>query len=146
MARLIDADVRLGTECPSVSKQFNVDMFKSGDVLTLHNDQKAAELEGLPRPIAVAPQVAALIFRMMRMSFGNGWIVGGKGSLTFRRPVWADDFATARGVVAGKMIEDNHVRVTCNVWVERADGEHAIVGICSALVDTVASAALPTST
>ena len=80
MGKLIDRNVRIGTELPSVSKQLNVDMFKLGDVRTLHNDQAAAELEGLPRPVAVAPQVAALIFRMMRMVFGQGWIVGGKGS------------------------------------------------------------------
>ena len=97
MHKVIDRDVRIGTELPSVSKQFNVEMFKLGDVRTLHNDQAAAELEGLPRPMAVAPQVSALIFRMMRMMFGDGWIVGGKGSLTFRRPVWADDLPR-RGV------------------------------------------------
>lgn len=134
MSRLIDQKTALGTELPSVSKQFNVDMFKLGDVKTLHNDQQAAELEGLPRPIAVAPQVAALIFRMMRMTFGEGWIVGGKGSLTFRRPVWSDDFATARGVVTGLSREGERVRIACEVWVERGDGERAIVGTCSALV------------
>ena len=134
MGKLIDRNVRIGTELPSVSKQLNVDMFKLGDVRTLHNDQAAAELEGLPRPVAVAPQVAALIFRMMRMVFGQGWIVGGKGSLTFRRPVWADDFATAYGVVKETSAEGDRVRVNCEVWVERADGERAIVGNCSALV------------
>jgi acyl dehydratase len=134
MSRLIDQKVALGTELLSVSKQFNVDMFKLGDVKTLHNDQQAAELEGLPRPIAVAPQVSALIFRMMRMTFGKGWIVGGKGSLTFRRPVWSDDFATAHGVVTGISLEGGRARVACDVWVERGDGERAIVGTCSALV------------
>ena len=42
MARLIDENVHLGTEFPSVSKQFNVEMFKIGDVLTLHNDQNGS--------------------------------------------------------------------------------------------------------
>jgi acyl dehydratase len=134
MNRLIDRDVRIGTELPAVSKQFNVDMFKLGNVRTLHNDQAAAELEGLPRPIAVAPQVSALIFRMMRMVFGDGWIVGGKGSLTFRRPIWANDFATARGVVKESTVEGDRTRIHCDVWVERSDGERAIVGTCSALV------------
>lgn len=138
--RLIDDGVRLGTELPHISKQFSVDMFKLGDVRTLHNDQEAAELEGLPRPVAVAPQVAALIFRMMRMCFGDGWIVGGKGSLTFRRPVWSDDFATARGIVTGKALEGDRVRISCDVWVERADGERSVVGTCSALVERRASA------
>lgn len=135
MTQLVDADIRLGTELPKVSKRYNVEMFRLGDVKTLHNDQRAAELEGLPRPVAVAPQVAALIFRMMRMSFGDGWIVGGKGTLTFRRPVWSDDFATAHGVVVGKALEGDRVRVSCDVWIERADGERAIVGQCSALVN-----------
>lgn len=138
--RLIDESVRLGAELPSVAKQFSVDMFKLGDVRTLHNDQEAAELEGLPRPIAVAPQVAALIFRMMRMCFGEGWIVGGKGSLTFRRPVWSDDFATARGFVTGKALERDRIRVTCEVWIERGDGERCVVGTCAALVDRAAPA------
>jgi hypothetical protein len=66
--------------------------------------------------------------------FGDGWIVGGKGSLTFRRPVWANDFATARGIVTQASAEGEKIRVHCDVWVERADGEHAIVGTCSALV------------
>ena len=134
MAALITEDVALGTELPVVARQLSTAMFKQGDVRTLHNDQEAAELEGLPRPIAVAPQVAALIFRMMRSCFEGGWIVGGKGSLTFRRPVWSDDFAVAHGVVTGKKLEADKVRISCQVWVERSDGEKAIVGTCSALV------------
>jgi acyl dehydratase len=130
---LVTGDIALGTRLPSLSMKYSTDMFKLGDVKTLHNDYEAARLEGLPRPVAVAPQVAALIFRMMSASFGTGWIVGGKGSLTFRRPVWSDDFATGHGVVVGKSIEGDRVRVTCDVWVERGDGERAVVGICSGL-------------
>lgn len=130
---LLSEHVPLGTELPPLSMQYSTEMFKLGDVKTLHNDYEAARLEGLPRPVAVAPQVAALIFRMMTSCFGAGWIVGGKGSLTFRRPVWSDDFATAHAVVVGKSVEGDRVRVNCNVWVERADGERAVVGTCSAL-------------
>jgi acyl dehydratase len=131
---LLDADVALGTALPAFSMKYTTDMFKLGDVKTLHNDYEAARLEGLPRPVAVAPQVAALVFRMMTASFGGGWIVGGKGSLTFRRPVWSDDFATSGGTVTGKFLEGDRVRVQCDVWVQRQDGERAVVGTCSALV------------
>lgn len=134
MPAIITEDVALGTRLPMVARQLSTAMFKQGDVKTLHNDQQAAELEGLPRPIAVAPQVAALIFRMMRSCFEEGWIVGGKGALTFRRPVWSDDFAVAHGIVTGKALEGTGVRVSCDVWIERGDGEKAIVGTCSALV------------
>jgi len=134
---LLTEDVPLGTRLPSLSMKYTVDMFRLGEVKTLHNDYEAAKLEGLPRPVAVAPQVAALIFRMMTSCFDGGWIVGGKGSLTFRRPVWSDDFATAHGVVTGKSVEGERVRVTCEVWIERSDGERAVVGTCSALCDRV---------
>ncbi len=130
---LLTEDVALGTRLPSLSMKYTTDMFKLGDVKTLHNDYEAARQEGLPRPVAVAPQVAALIFRMMSACFGEGWIVGGKGSLTFRRPVWSDDFASAHGRVVGKSIEGERVRITCDVWVERSDGERAVVGTCSAV-------------
>jgi hypothetical protein len=132
---LVTEDVALGTRLPSLSMKYTTDMFKLGDVKTLHNDYDAARLEGLPRPVAVAPQVAALIFRMMSACFGSGWIVGGKGSLTFRRPVWSDDFASAHGKVVGKSVEGERVRIVCEVWVERSDGERAVVGTCSALCD-----------
>lgn len=133
MRPLLSEHVPLGTELPPLSMQYSTEMFKLGDVKTLHNDYEAARLEGLPRPVAVAPQVAALIFRMMTSCFGAGWIVGGKGSLTFRRPVWSDDFATAHAVVVAKALEGDRVRVSCDVWVERGDGERAVVGTCSAL-------------
>ena len=136
---LITEDVALGTRLPALSMKYTTDMFKLGDVKTLHNDYDAARLEGLPRPVAVAPQVAALIFRMMTACFGPGWIVGGKGSLTFRRPVWSDDFATAHGKVVGKSVEGDRVRIACEVWVERSDGERAVVGTCSALCDAAAA-------
>jgi len=127
----------LGTMLPSISMKFSTDMFKMGDVKTLHNDYDAAKLEGLPRPIAVAPQVAALIFRMMTTCFDSGWIVGGKGALTFRRPVWSDDFASAHGIINGKVMEGDRVRVFCDVWIERSDGERAVVGECSALLPCI---------
>jgi acyl dehydratase len=132
---LVTEDIPLGTRLPSLSMKYTTDMFKLGDIKTLHNDYEAARLEGLPHPIAVAPQVAALIFRMMSACFGAGWIVGGKGSLTFRRPVWSDGFASAHGRVVGKSAEGERVRVTCDVWVERSDGERAVVGTCSALCE-----------
>ena len=46
MHKLIDRDVRIGTELPAVSKQFNVEMFKLGNVRTLHNDQAASRTPG----------------------------------------------------------------------------------------------------
>ena len=77
----LNSKTPLGFELPSVSRQFSVEMFKSDDEKTIHNDQAAAEREGLPAPVAVGPQVAALIFRMMHSCFEEGWIKGGNGRI-----------------------------------------------------------------
>ena len=131
---IITKDTPVGTELPVFARRFRNEMFAMGDVKTIHNDDVAAQREGLPRAVAVGPQVAALIFRMMRTCFEEGWIVGGKAALTFRRPVWSNDFAATGGVITDTEIEGGKVRIICNVWIERADSEKAIVGTCSALV------------
>ena len=101
----------------------------------IHNDDDAARAEGLEGPVAVGPQVAALIFRMMGMCFEEGWIIGGRNAITFRRPVGVNDYCVARGVVRSKEdAGDNKVRVECEVWIETEKGDKAIVGTCSGLV------------
>lgn len=133
---LITAETPIGAELPPVARRFDVEMFAAGGAKTIHNDVEAAQAEGLPGPIASAPNVAGLIFAMMRLSFAEGWIVGGKNSLTFRRPVGVDDFCVAKGVVTAKLPDDaGKVRVVCDVWVETEHGVKAIVGTCSGLVD-----------
>ena len=134
MMAIITKENPVGTALPVFARRFRNEMFVMGDVKTIHNDDEAAQREGLPRAVAVGPQVAALIFRMMRTCFEEGWIAGGKMALTFRRPVWSNDFATARGVITAKEDEGDQTRMVCDVWIERADGEKAIVGTCSALV------------
>jgi acyl dehydratase len=132
---IITAETPIGYDLPPVARRFNVGMFGAGGVKTIHNDQAAAEAEGLREPIAVAPQVAALVFRMMRLSFEGGWIVGGKSDLTFRRPVGVHDFCVAKGTVIEKLPDaDGKTRVVCEVWVETEKGVQAIVGKCSGLV------------
>lgn len=132
---LVDKDMPVGTTLPPVSRRFNVEMFRSGDVKTIHNDAAAAAREGLAAPIAVGPQVAALIFKMMRQSFGPGWVVGGRTALTFRRPTPVDQEAMANGrLVARSQEGDGRTRLEYEVWVELPDGERPIVGTASALV------------
>lgn len=134
---LLDAKTPIGHELPLVSRRFSVDMFAAGGARTIHNDVAAARAEGLPGPIAVAPTVASLIFRMMGLCFEEGWIAGGKSSITFRRPVGVDDFCIANGVVIAKEPEsESKLRITCDVWIETEHGVKAIVGTCSGLVDS----------
>ncbi len=97
-------------------------------------DARLAEFgEGIFNDLPCA--VAALVFRMMRLSFEGGWIVGGKIDLTFRRPVGVHDFCVAKGTVVEKLPEaDGKTRVVCEVSVETEKGVQAIVGKCSGVV------------
>ncbi len=132
---IVTSETMVGFELLPVSRKFEVEDFAAGGAKTIHNDQAAAEREGLAGPIAVGPQVAALIYRMMHASFGEGWIVGGESELTFRRPVAIDERATAMGSVTDRRaLADGRVRVVCDVWVETVSGVKAIVGTCSGLV------------
>lgn len=130
---VFDASVAIGKKLPTVSKKFRLEDFKRGDEKTIHTDYEAAAREGLPAPVAIGPQVAALIFRQMRLCFGEGWVVGGKYDVTFRKPVFVTDFCVARGVVSKTEAEDDRIRVHCEVWVENQKGDKVIAGTASGL-------------
>ena len=131
---VLERNVAAGYALPTVAKKFRLEDFKRGDEKTIHTDYEAAAKEGLPAPVAIGPQVAALTFRQLRLSFGTGWPVGGRYDLTFRRPVFVTDFCVARGVVTGTEKEGDKLRVHCEVWVENQKAEKVIAGTASGLL------------
>ena len=131
---VITRSVVAGHELPTVSRQYRLEDFKRGDEKTIHTDYGAAAKEGLPAPVAIGPQVAALTFRQMRLCFGMGWMVGGRHDLTFRKPVFVTDFCVARGVVTSIEPAGDKVRVHCDVWIENQKNDKVIAGTASALV------------
>jgi len=131
---VLDSNVVIGSTLPTVSKKFRLEDFKRGDEKTIHTDHEAAAREGLPAPVAIGPQVAALVFRQMRLCFGEGWVVGGKFDLSFRRPAFVTDFCVARGVVTKTAEEGDKLRVHCDVWIESQTGDKVIAGTASGLV------------
>jgi acyl dehydratase len=130
----LDRNVAIGSELPEIAKHFRLEDFKRGDEKTIHTDYEAAAREGLPAPVAIGPQVAALLFRQLRLCFGMGWLVGGKCDLSFRRPVFVTDFCVARGTVTSITEENNNLRIDCDVWIENQDGAKVITGTASGLV------------
>lgn len=131
---VIESNVVAGYKLPAVSKKFRLEDFKRGDEKTIHTDYAAAAKEGLPAPVAIGPQVAALTFRQLRLCFGTDWVVGGKFDLTFRKPVFVTDFCVARGVVTKTEEEGDKLRVHCDVWVENQNGEKVIAGTAIGVV------------
>ncbi len=131
---ILTADVPVGHELPPIARQFRLEHFKRADERTIHTDMEAARREGLPAPIAIGPQIAALTFRQLRACFEAGWIEGGRCALTFRRRVLVTDFCVARGVVTSREEITGGVRLHCDVWVENQDGDKVIVGTASGVV------------
>lgn len=138
---VLDANVAVGRILPTVSKKFRLEDFKRGDEKTIHTDYEAAAREGLPAPVAIGPQVAALIFRQMRLCFGEGWVRAGKFDLSFRRPVYVTDFCVARGVVTKIEKQPDGVRIECEVWIESQNGDKVISGTASGLAPLNAGSA-----
>jgi len=131
---VLDRSVVAGRTLPTVSKKYRLEDFKRGEEKTIHTDYEAAAKEGLPAPVAIGPQVAALLFRQMRLCFGTGWATAGKFDLTFRKPVFVTDFCVARGIVTKTEQDGDALRVHCDVWVENQKGDKVITGTASGLV------------
>jgi len=131
---VLDQNVAAGTPLPTISKKFRLEDFKRGQEKTIHTDYEAAAKEGLPAPVAIGPQVAALTFRQLRLCFGQGWLVGGRYDLSFRKPVFVTDFCVARGKVSRTESEGESLRVHCEVWIENQKGDKVIAGTASGLV------------
>ncbi len=146
--------IRLGAELPSISRQWNLELFTlrhelvygEGHIVkeawpekNIHSNAEAAAREGLPAPVASAPQIFAILHRIMLSAFGAGWVAGGKMSVKMIKPVYPEDFTTGKGRVSGLTLEEHpdgstRVRVHCDTWVERRDGTRVMVGTASALL------------
>lgn len=133
---ILKFDTPIGYELPQVARQFCLKHFKRADEKTIHTDVEAARREGLPGPIAIGSQVAALTFRQLRACFERGWIEGGKCELTFRRFVLVTDFCVAKGNVTRRERVPEGIRLHCDVWIENQRGEKVIDGHASGIVTT----------
>lgn len=101
----------------------------------LHVDPAAAAREGLPAPVAGAPDVMNLICRSLVTYFGAAWLERGGIALKVRRPVYADEFVTAKGrVTVNEQLPDARRRIECEVWVENAEGEKKVTGTATLTV------------
>lgn len=139
---LVNPQTPIGWLLPPVSRQMSLQQFRDrhrsvyGENVwpeyNIHSDSAAARREGLSSPVASAPTIFALVTRMMMTTFGDGWIRGGKLSVKMIKPVYAEDFVTAKGRVIGKHEDAVRARYDCEAWVENQKGEKVVVGTASA--------------
>lgn len=137
MQAFLKSPISIGDKLPECSRKYTISDFRRGEEKTIHTDQTAAEREGLPGPVAIGPQVAALLFRVLRQAFGRAWVEGSWCSLTFRRPIPVDAFCTASGEVRKIEEHEGRLQVFCDVWVQDENGTKVIIGEAKAYLDQV---------
>lgn len=105
----------------------------SGDFNPLHIDPEFAKTTIYGGPIAHGLLSLAYISEMMAKSFAEGWLAGGKMTVSFLAPVRPGDTITARGVVKQKKEENGKRLAVCEVFCENQKGERVIAGEASAV-------------
>lgn len=156
--------IQVGSRLPQISRKWSLESFRQRHELVygpgkvveeawpeknIHADESAAQREGLPEPIGSAPQLIAMVHKIMMMSFGAGWLEGGYIDVKMIEPFRVGDVTTAKGFVDGISIERRDkfafndvleqldafpLRANCITRVERRDGTPLLVGSASALV------------
>lgn len=97
-----------------------------------HSDLNAAKADGIKRTIASGQNQMAFLHELMERNFGDAWVYGGKISVRYIHPVYANDRLTAHGLVTEVGEVDGKPRVTLQLWCENQDERKTSAGTASA--------------
>jgi len=100
---------------------------------SIHTDPEWARKKGFRAPLAQAMMSTAYVSQLMMRFLGEGYVRGGRMSVSFVKPVIVGDTLTVRGRVRGREREGDRVRVSVEVWCENQDGVKTMVGTASGL-------------
>jgi 3-hydroxybutyryl-CoA dehydratase len=129
--------VSLGAELPHLVKEISqrkIDVYSGARPRSIHTDESFARAKGFRTCLAQAMMSTAYVSEMMTRFVGAGFVKGGRMSMTFIKPVYADDRLTVHGVVKEKQSEGRRTRVVVEVWCENQNGEKTAVGTASGLL------------
>lgn len=125
-----------GEELPSLRKtiaQRQIDCYSGVRPNSIHTDPEWAKKKGFSAPLAQAMMSTAYVSQLMTGYLGEGFVTGGKVSVSFIKPVLAGDTLTVRGRVKSRESEGDRTRVTVECWCENQDGVMTMVGTASGL-------------
>ena len=105
----------------------------SGPGKNYHTDREMAQQLGFPNIVVQGMMSTCFVHQLMQDHFGRGWVVGGKMSVKLTNVLWVDERVVAHAKVREESPEGTGTRVSCDVWVEKADGTKILVGDASAL-------------
>ncbi len=130
--------LEVGDELPPLTKaieQRRIDCYSGVRPNSIHTDPEWARRKGFRAPLAQAMMSTAYVSQLMMQFAGEGFVKGGRMSVSFIKPVIVGDTLTVRGRVKSREQEGGSVRVTVEVWCENQDGVKTMVGTASRLED-----------
>jgi len=130
------ASQEIGAALPALTKtiqQRQIDCFSGVRPNSIHTDAEWARKKGFRAPLAQAMMSTAYVSQLMTQFAGEGFVKGGKMSVSFIKPVVVGDTLTVCGRVKSREAEGDKVRVTVEVWCENQDGVKTMVGTASAV-------------
>ena len=116
-------------------RQRQIDCYSGVRPSSIHTDAEWARSKGFRAPLAQAMMSTAYVSQLMMQVAGEGFVKGGRMSVSFIKPVIVGDTLTVRGRVRSREPEGGKVRVTVEVWCENQDGVKTMVGTASRLED-----------
>jgi 3-hydroxybutyryl-CoA dehydratase len=128
--------LEVGAELPPLTKtiqQRQIDCYSGVRPHSIHTDPEWARKKGFPAPLAQAMMSTAYVSQLMTQFAGEGFVKGGRMSVSFVKPVIVGDTLTVRGRVKSREPEGDRTRVTVEVWCENQDGVKTMVGTASGI-------------
>jgi acyl dehydratase len=128
--------LEIGEEVPPLRKtiqQRQIDCFSGVRPNSIHTDEAWARKKGFRAPLAQAMMSAAYVSELMMQFLGEGYVKGGRVSLSFTKPVIVGDTLTVRGRVKSRESDGDRTRVSVEVWCENQDGVMTMIGTASGL-------------
>jgi acyl dehydratase len=128
--------LEVGEELPPLTKtiqQRQIDCFSGVRPNSIHTDPAWARKKGFRAPLAQAMMSTAYVSQLMMQFLAEGYIKGGRMSVSFTKPVIVGDTLTVRGRVKSREPEGDRTRVTVEVSCENQDGVKTMIGTASGL-------------
>src|ERR1051326_6666023 len=129
--------ISVGQALPTLEKtigQRKIDAYSIVRANSIHTVEAWARKKGFRAPLAQGMMSTAYVSEMMVKFLGEGFVKGGKLSMSFIQPVYAGDRLTVHGIVKEKLAEGDATRIVVEVYCENQDGQATAVGIASGLV------------
>ena len=126
----------VGGELPPLTKtiaQRQIDCYSGVRPHSIHTDPEWERQKGFRAPLVQAMMSTAYVSQLMMQFAGEGFVKGGRMSVSFIKPVFVDETLTVRGRVKSRDPDGDSTRVTVEVWCENQDGVKTMVGTASGM-------------